>query len=64
MVLLHFISSSLSLKYITESPKWLINQVKINEYIDEFNSISYVNNILNEYNEFMKKEKNKLKRCN
>ena len=58
--LLHIITTTLSLKYFTESPKWLINQGKINEFIEELNSIAYVNNTLNEWNEYIKKEKNNI----
>ena len=58
--LLHIITTILSLKYFTESPKWLINQGKINEFIEELNSIAYVNNTLTEWNEYIKKEKNNI----
>ena len=55
---LHIITTYLSLKYFTESPKWLINQGKINECINELNSISYINNTFKEWDEYIKKKKN------
>ena len=58
--ILHFITTYLCLKYFEESPRWLMSKGQYDKCIEIFNKISIINGTEKNWNEYFKKNKDKI----